>query len=129
MGHHRDRGRARARPKGSDRRDDPRNELFELWGAPLRRQAVERAFRRAVKAAGLPEGTTPHDLRHYYAALLIRHGESVKVVQARLGHATAGETLDTYAHLWPDAEDTTRDAIDSVLGAPADSVRTETGTE
>ena len=57
-----------------------------------------------------------HALRHYYASLLIRHGESVKVVQARLGHATAAETLDTYSHLWPDAEDTTRDAIDSVLG-------------
>jgi integrase len=24
----------------------------------------------------------------------------VKVVQSRLGHATAAETLDTYAHLW-----------------------------
>lgn len=98
-------------------------------GAPVRRQAVNRAFRRALKAARLPKGTTPHDLRHYYASLLIRHGESVKVVQARLGHATAGETLDTYAHLWPDAEDTTRDAIDSVLGAPADCVRTEAGSD
>jgi hypothetical protein len=47
----------------------------------------------------------------------IAHGESIKVVQARLGHATAAETLDTYAHLWPDSEDQTRAAIDSVLGA------------
>lgn len=69
------------------------------------------------------EGVTFHDLRHYYASLLIRHGESVKVVQARLGHATAAETLDTYSHLWPDSEDRTRDAIDAVLGAPADSLR------
>jgi len=44
-------------------------------------------------------------LRHYYASLLIRHGESVKVVQLRLGHATAAETLDTCAHLWPDSEE------------------------
>jgi integrase len=57
-------------------------------------------------------------LRHYYASLLIRHGESVKVVQARLGHASASETLDTYSHLWPDSEDRTRAAIDDVLGAP-----------
>ncbi len=64
-----------------------------------------------------------HDVRHYDAALLIRHGESVKVVQARLGHATAAETLDTYSHLWPDSEDRTREAIDAVLGAPADSLR------
>jgi hypothetical protein len=38
-------------------------------------------------------------------------------VQHRLGHATAAETLDTYAHLWPDSDDRTREAIDSVLGA------------
>jgi integrase len=77
-----------------------------------------------VKAA--PAGTGMHDLRHFYASLLIRHGESVKVVQSRLGHATAAETLDTYAHLWPDSDDTTRTAVDSVLKIKpaADSVRT-----
>jgi len=58
-----------------------------------------------------------HALRHYYASLLIRHGESVTAVQSRLGHKTAKETLDTYAHLWPDSEDRTRAAVDSVLGA------------
>ena len=49
--------------------------------------------RPAAKAGGLPEGTGLHLLRHYYASLLIRYGESVKTVQARLGHATAAETL------------------------------------
>jgi integrase len=63
-----------------------------------------------------------HELQHYYASLLIRHGQSVKVVQARLGHASASETLDTYSHLWPDSDDHTRTAVDSVL--LADSVRT-----
>jgi integrase len=60
-----------------------------------------------------------HALRHFYASLLIRAGCSVKVVQARLGHATAAETLDTYAHLWPDDEDRTRQAVDDVLAANA----------
>ncbi|MDQ3454913.1 MAG: tyrosine-type recombinase/integrase, partial [Actinomycetota bacterium] len=72
-----------------------------------------------------PTRRHPIDLRHYYASLLIRHGESVKTVQRRLGHATAAETLDTYAHLWPDSADRTREAVDAVLGAVADSVRTE----
>lgn len=50
---------------------------------------------------------------------------SVKVVQARLGHKSAAETLDTYSHLWPDDDDRTRDAVDSALGAVlADSLRT-----
>ena len=62
-------------------------------------------------------------LRHFYASLLIRHGESVKTVQARLGHASASETLDTYSHLWPDSDDRTRAAVDAVLSA--DHVRTE----
>ncbi len=52
-----------------------------------------------------------------YASLLIRHGESVKTVQARLGHASAAETLDNYSHLWPNSDDRTRVAVDAVLGA------------
>ncbi|HEY6749208.1 MAG TPA: tyrosine-type recombinase/integrase [Mycobacteriales bacterium] len=90
------------------------------------------AFRRRCGSrrgpgSGLPDSVTFHDLRHYCASLLIRHNESVKVVQARLGHASAVETLDTYSHRWPDSEDRTRLAVDEVLGAgpAADSVRTE----
>jgi integrase len=89
--------------------------------------AVALLSRSTKYAAGAPKDTTFHDLRHYYASLLIRHGESVQVVQKRLGHATAAETLDTYSHLWPDSEDRTREAIDSVLG-PADSLRTGEGS-
>ncbi|TSD62806.1 site-specific integrase [Aeromicrobium piscarium] len=85
-------------------------------GAPYRRSRFSDAvWRPAVKSAGLPEGTRFHDLRHLYASLLIRHGESVKTVQARLGHASAAETLDTYSHLWPDSDDTTRAAVDAAF--------------
>jgi integrase len=98
-------------------------------GGMPNRDDMARAFRAAALEAGAPDGTRLHDLRHYYASLLIRHGESVKVVQARLGHASATETLDTYSHLWPDAEDLTRSAVDDVLGAAvADSSRTEEAT-
>lgn len=70
--------------------------------------------------------TGMHDLRHFYASLLIPHGESVKTVQARLGHAFAVETLDTYSHLWPDSDDRTREAVDAVLlRTPADNLRTK----
>jgi integrase len=86
-------------------------------GRPLRRNRFAEVWARARTVAELPEGATFHALRHFYASLLIRHGESVKVVQARLGHASASETLDTYSHLWPDSEDRTREAVDAVLGA------------
>lgn len=96
-------------------------------GSALRRPRFSaQVWRPAVRAAGAPEGTGMHDLRHYYASLLIRHGESVKTVQARLGHASASETLDTYSHLWPDSDDRTREAVDLVLGAGEDAVRTAT---
>jgi integrase len=87
-------------------------------GEPISRTRFSDPWRKAVKAANAPQGTGFHSLRHYYASLLIRHGESVKVVQARLGHASAAETLDTYSHLWPDSEDQTREAVDAVLNIP-----------
>jgi integrase len=85
-------------------------------GRPVPRTRFSPIWRPAAAAAGLGDGVTFHDLRHYFASLLIRHGESVKVVQKRLGHKSALESLDTYGHLWPDAEDRTREAVDTVLG-------------
>ena len=101
-------------------------------GGPAGRHAFNHAWRRAVKAADLPTGTGFHELRHYYASLLIHDGASVKVVQARLGHKSALETLDTYGHLWPDSEDQTRRAVDGVLGVlrtPAASPRPVAGAK
>jgi integrase len=97
-------------------------------GGPLRRSGFGNAWRKATVDAGVP-GFVFHGLRHYHASLLIRHGESIKTVQERLGHASAVETLDTYSHLWPDSDDRTREAVDSVLTpAPAaDSPRTGGG--
>ncbi len=82
--------------------------------APIRRNRFNEIWRPATIRAGVG-GLRFHDLRHFYASLLIDAGESVKVVQARLGHAAASETLDTYAHLWPDNEERTRAAVDEVL--------------
>lgn len=103
--------------------------IFTLEGEPITRQAFGHIWRPAAKAAGLTASTGPgmHALRHYYASLLIRYGESVKTVQARLGHASAAETHDTYSHLWPDSDDRTREAIDSVLGSRSDAARTSGG--
>jgi integrase len=88
---------------------------------PTTHSTLGRAWRAAVERAGLPAGTRLRDLRHYYASVLIPAGESVKVVQARLGHASATETLSTYAHLWPSDDDHTREAVARAL---ADSLLT-----
>ncbi|ROZ53528.1 site-specific integrase [Rhodococcus sp. WS1] len=84
---------------------------------------IERAL-RAVKDSGeidLPDEFTFHDLRHYLASLLIASGADIKTVQARLRHASAKTTLDTYGHLWPDADESTRLAIDAVIAKRMDS--------
>ena len=62
--------------------------------------------------AQLPAGTRFHDLRHFYASALIAANLNPKIIQARLGHATVAETMDTYGHLFADAEDLGRTAID-----------------
>lgn len=86
---------------------------------------LERAFRAArATIVGLPEGFRYHDLRHYFASLLIDSGANVKVVQARLRHASAKTTLDTYGHLFPDTDEATRTAVETVLVARADKLRT-----
>ena len=75
-----------------------------------------------------PAGFRFQDLRHYYASLLIASGTDVKIVQHRVRHASAKTTLDTYGHLWPDTDESTRTAVERVMSAKlaesADSVRT-----
>jgi integrase len=77
---------------------------------------IERAIRDVrAQIDGLPDGFSFHDLRHYLASLLIASGADIKTVQARMRHATARTTLDTYGHLWPDADASTRTAIGAVI--------------
>jgi integrase len=87
---------------------------FRLLGvAPW---TVERSFQRARdRVPDLPDGFRFHDLRHFYASALIAAGMDVKTVQVRLRHASAKTTLDTYGHLWPDRDESTRAAIEAIF--------------
>jgi integrase len=87
-------------------------------GRPVQRNCFGDGWREAVKAAKLPAGTRFHDLRHFYAST-IAAGLHPKVIQDRLGHATMAETMDTCGHLFPDASEHGRGALDAVF-APAD---------
>lgn len=80
----------------------------------LRSDFNSRIWNPARQAAGVPDAGQ-HDLRHFFASLLIRAGLSATAVAKLLGHANAAETLRTYAHLWVDDEDRSRDAVDAVL--------------
>lgn len=108
--------------------EDGERWLFSNGGHPFVRAAAGARFRQARDKAGL-SGFTLHSMRHFYASGLIAAGCDVVTVQRALGHASPSITLDTYSHLWPTAEDKTRqasaDIMDSVLGTVADSTRTE----
>ena len=82
------------------------------------------------KVDGLPDGFRFHDLRHYFASVLVAGGCDVKAVQAAMRHGTASMTLDVYAGLWPDADDRARSAASAVLAkrpeTTADGLRTTT---
>jgi integrase len=87
-------------------------------GAPYRHDYYGTTiFSAAVSRAGLPDGTTSHDLRHHYASVLLAGGESVVAVAERLGHENATLVLKTYGHLMPDSEDRTRRVVDEAWGA------------
>ena len=100
-------------------------------GAQGKNWDVERAFADAVeKVDGLPDGFRFHDLRRYFASVLIAGGCDVKAVQAAMRHGTASMTLDVYAGPWPDADDRARTAASAALAkrpdAAADGLRTIT---
>jgi integrase len=71
-------------------------------GGPSDIDAWGRNFARAVRDAGLPR-ITFHGLRHTHATLALGHMD-VSTLSARLGHATAGFTLNVYGHPRNDAD-------------------------
>ena len=75
---------------------------------------IHNAWQTAAKKAGTD--ATPHDLRHYFASAQIRGGQSIKVLQALLGHKSAVETWDTYGHLMGDEDTRSRAIVDGLLG-------------
>ena len=54
---------------------------------------------------GLP-GVRFHDLRHFFASMLIAQGESAKYVCDQMGHSSIQVTFDTYGHLFPNSRET-----------------------
>jgi integrase len=76
---------------------------------------VQKHYRQEHPDLDLPR-LTVHELRHTHASLLFEAGQSVKVVQERLGHASAQVTLNTYAHLLHDAQTRAAAALDDLLG-------------
>ena len=74
-----------------------------------------RSFKRIKTRANVREDLRFHDLRHTCATLLLSEGVNVKVVSELLGHASITITLNTYAHVLPDMQDSAADAMEAAL--------------
>jgi len=73
-----------------------------------------RDFRHRFPAIA---GTSPHDLRHTHASLLLRDGASIVSVSERLGHSTPATTLNRYAHTLPGDSGLTAKRWERILGS------------
>ena len=78
-------------------------------------ESTQSWFAGARKRAQQQDPTFPrptvHDLRHTAAALAISAGANVKLVQTMLGHESASMTLDTYAGLFPDDQESVAERL------------------
>ena len=59
---------------------------------PITTRSVERACRKAAKAAGLDKTVTVHTLRHSFATHLLEQGVDIHVIQDLLGHRNVATT-------------------------------------
>ncbi|WP_268952454.1 tyrosine-type recombinase/integrase [Saccharopolyspora terrae] len=94
----------------------PRRETDHEDYPPEGRCAAVGYWWRKARRAAKCDDVRLHDLRHFYASGLIAAGCDVVTVQRALGHSSATITLNTYAHLWPSAEDRTRNAAAGLIG-------------
>lgn len=68
------------------------------FGNHLSPVTVRKHCKAALNAIGQTD-VRFHDLRHSFAISSIQSGDSIKMVQENLGHATASFTLDVYGHV------------------------------
>jgi integrase len=92
--------------------------LRDEWGHPAAPWTIQRHLKDAkATVPGLPDDFRFHDLRHYFASLLIDGDMNIKVVQARMRHSNGSITLNTYAKQWKHDVDPARSVVSAVFAA------------
>jgi integrase len=102
-----------------DWQGDHRDDLVFTWpdGSLIHPERWSTWFALHCQNAGLPI-IRLHDVRHTYATAAItnaRGWHDIKVISKRLGHASIGITLDTYAHVLPSADQETAHSLATLI--------------
>lgn len=92
-----------------------------LVQSALGQKATANTLQVGVKAAAdelkLYRAFRFHDLRHFYASLLISEGIDVVTVSKCMRHAKPATTLRVYAHWFPDVDEAPRAAVKNLFAA------------
>lgn len=88
------------RPKLLDGRECDRF-FVSSRGNPMSTDAMRKMFKATVRAAGLDDDLSPHDMRHTFATDLLSGGADLRSVQEMLGHVSLS-TTQIYTHVSPE---------------------------
>lgn len=80
------------------------------------RQNVNRTLKNIMSRAGCSiDECTPHELRHTFGSLLIKHGVDIKVVSELLGHKDVTITYNIYIHILNEQKASAITVLDDVF--------------
>ncbi len=86
---------------------------------PIIKSWLSKFITKYHKKANVPDIKT-HALRHSHASYLISLGVDILSVSKRLGHSTTVETLKTYGHLYPNADENVLSVMNENIEKSAD---------
>lgn len=81
-----------------------------VMGGLVNETDINRPYREALKAAGLP-AIRMHDLRHSFATAVIEETGNLRLASELLGHSSTQVTGDIYTHVTPRMASLARDAL------------------